>query len=66
MTNPVTIHPPYPPSRRIKAPPSYTDKTVVETPVDTGFVLTAVVARSWHFRSQAEMRRFRNAKGLFA
>ena len=66
MNAPATIHPPYPPSRKRTQPPSYTDKTVVETPVDTGFVLTAVVARSWHFRSQAEMRRFRNAKGLFA
>lgn len=64
---PQTIHPPYPPSRkRITPPPAYTDKTVVETPVDTGFILTVAVAKSWHFRSQAEMRRFRNAQGLFA
>lgn len=64
---PATIHPPYPPSRkRIKAPPSYTDKTVVETPGDTGFVLTVAVAKSWHFSRRADMQRFREQNGLFA
>lgn len=59
---------PTPPNSRRKpaVPPSYTDKVVVVTPVSTGFVLTVAVAKSWHFRSQAEMRRFRNAQGLFA
>ena len=48
------------------APPAYTDSLVVETRVSTGWVLTAKVAKSWHFKTAREMAAFQRQHGISA
>jgi hypothetical protein len=47
-------------------PPAYTDRLVVKTRVSTGWVLTARVAKSWHFKTAREMAQFQRRHGISA
>ena len=47
-------------------PPAYTDRLVVKTKVSTGWVLTAKVAKSWHFKTAREMAQFQRRHGISA